>query len=594
MAVPITNDNLTKEQFAGVQKAQTTVNNSPTVMATTETQGVGTPSTIAVDNLSQPVSTFNPPVLNPTDYSSYLQNNRVPITAPVNTPAPTPTVDTSSLKDKIASQYFGLDLKPTAPTPLADTYTKLINEAGLTEKNANIQKYDAELKRLEAEANAIPLQVQQNAVGLGIDPGTAQKDTQSRLRQNTIDRLLATSKYNSAVSDYNSAKENINTILDLTYKDQQAQNQYKKELYDRAYTVATEDQKTQLDALKRANDAQKAKNDEFNASKQAYVKSALDNNDFEIAGLLATAKTPEELANISQSIVPKDNTKYEFKTITSEDAFGNKTERVIALNPKTGAIAGTVNAQGGIEKVIPTQGAGSVSISGVDTSVLSKYPPNLQSSVIAYAQQYAETGKIPTGMPKGVSFGDIQSIAKEIPKADGSLVSVNTGVTPSSITADEQKGITATYDIVKNKLPILLEKFNKISTGVIGGIAGNIYTSQDRQDFLTTRGEILNLLLQARSGATVSPQEYERYSKLVPTTFNQSFFLGSDGEKKINSLKKSLEDTLNSKLTTSGSAIYGYSKIKLSDGKDYTVGQEINVNGLRGRVLPDGTIAEIK
>lgn len=304
MAVPITTDNLTPQQISDVQKAQTTVNNSG-MTPLTSTQGVGTPAVIPVDSLNKPVSTFNPPAFNPTDYSSYLQNNRVPVTPPANTPAPTANVDTSSLKDRIASQYFGLDLNPTAPTSLADSYAKLKNEAGLTEKSANIQKYSEELKRLEAEATAIPLQVQQNALGLGIDPGTAQKDTQSRLRQNTISRLLTTAKYNGALEDYNSAKENINTILDLTYKDQQAQNQYKKDLYDRAYAVATEDQKTQLDALKRETDAQKAKTDEFNTQKQSYVKSALDNNDFETAGKLATAKTPEELASYLGQTVPK-------------------------------------------------------------------------------------------------------------------------------------------------------------------------------------------------------------------------------------------------------------------------------------------------
>ena len=214
------------------------------------------------------------------------------------------------------------------------------------------------------------------------------------------------------------------------------------------------------------------------------------------------------------------------------------------------------------------------------------------AQTLAYAQQYASTGQIPTGIPKG-SFGVIAQYAKETPKAKGTLVDVNTGVRPSKLGAEEEKGISATYDIVNNKLPILMEKFNKINTGIVGGILGNVYTTQDRQDFETTRGEILNLLLQARSGATVSPQEYERYSKLIPTSFNQPLFLGSDGSKKLNSLQKSLNDTLGSKLKTSGASIYGYSKVDIN-GKEYTVGDMVTAGGKTGRINPDGTVTLVQ
>jgi hypothetical protein len=215
------------------------------------------------------------------------------------------------------------------------------------------------------------------------------------------------------------------------------------------------------------------------------------------------------------------------------------------------------------------------------------------SMSLAYAQQYASTGLIPTGLPKN-SFGKIAQYAKELPKPNGSLVDINTGVRPSKLGAEEEKGISATYDIVNNKLPLLLEKFNKINTGVLGGLGGMVLTSQDRQDFETTRGEILNLLLQARSGATVSPQEYQRYSDLIPTTFNQAFFFGSDGANKINSLQNSLNATLDSKLKTSGASIYGYSKVDIG-GKEYVVGSMVtSPDGKTGRINPDGTVTLVQ
>lgn len=216
-----------------------------------------------------------------------------------------------------------------------------------------------------------------------------------------------------------------------------------------------------------------------------------------------------------------------------------------------------------------------------------------QDNIQAFAENYASTGVKPTGLPKNISLSDVTKAAKELPKQNGAVIDLNTGVKPSKLSADEEKGITATYDIVNNKLPVLLEKFNKINTGVLGAIGGAIYTSQDRQDFATTRGEILNLLLQARSGATVSPQEYERYSNLIPSEWNQAFFLGSDGEKKIKSLQKSLEDTLSSKLTSNGLGIYGYSKVKVGDS-EYKIGDIISNGSQKGRINTDGSITIIQ
>ena len=52
------------------------------------------------------------------------------------------------------------------------------------------------------------------------------------------------------------------------------------------------------------------------------------------------------------------------------------------------------------------------------------------SQIIAYANEYATTGKIPTGIPKN-SFGLIASTAKELPKTPGQIIGVNTGITPT-------------------------------------------------------------------------------------------------------------------------------------------------------------------
>lgn len=212
--------------------------------------------------------------------------------------------------------------------------------------------------------------------------------------------------------------------------------------------------------------------------------------------------------------------------------------------------------------------------------------------MIAFAQQYASTGKIPTGMPKG-SFGIVAQIAKESPQVKGALIDRNTGIKPSSLSAEQEKGMTALSEIVQSTLPELQRLFPKLYTGIFGGIGGVIYTTQNRQDYLTFRAEFLAKLLVARSGATVTPQEYDRYSKLLPTTFNQPFLFGSDGAKKLNSLQKSMVTNLNTSLNTHQVAIIGYSTIKLG-GVDYKIGDTIQLNGKQGRVLADGSIVPIQ
>lgn len=223
-------------------------------------------------------------------------------------------------------------------------------------------------------------------------------------------------------------------------------------------------------------------------------------------------------------------------------------------------------------------------------SSLTKAP----SQTLAYAQQYASTGQIPAGLPKG-TFGAVAQYAKELPKAQGTVVDNATGVKPSKLSADQEKGIAALYDIIHNNIPPLQESFNKINTGIVGGTLGGLVGSQERQDFETNRNEILNKLLLARSGAAVTEEEYNRYKNMIPTTFNQPLFLGTDGDKKINSFTSALRGSLDSTLSTNGVSIYGYSKIKTADGVERTVGDLIkSQNGQVGRINQDGTITLVQ
>jgi len=215
--------------------------------------------------------------------------------------------------------------------------------------------------------------------------------------------------------------------------------------------------------------------------------------------------------------------------------------------------------------------------------------------LVAYASNYADTGKLPTPAElklSGLSVGEVTSYAKQMPKPSGALVSTNTGIKSSKLSSTEQDAIIAMNEIVNKTLPSLKDRFGKINTGIVGGTAGKIWTSQDRQDYNTFRAEFLSKLLVARSGAAVTEPEYNRYAALLPGTFNQPLFLGSDGMKKLNSLESSMKTNLDNILNSKQQSIYGYSKVDVG-GIKRTVGEVIDIGGQQYKVLPDGTLTDI-
>ncbi|MCL5667347.1 MAG: hypothetical protein M1383_06280 [Patescibacteria group bacterium] len=212
--------------------------------------------------------------------------------------------------------------------------------------------------------------------------------------------------------------------------------------------------------------------------------------------------------------------------------------------------------------------------------------------LVAYAQQYASNGQIPTGLPKG-TFGVVSDIAKSLPKPAGTLVNSNTGIAPDGISSTQKDGITALYDLQK-KLDQAKGLFSQMSTGVLAGTFSWIHPSDTRQAYATLQGEITDLLARARTGAAITAYEEKQYSDKLPGWWNKTLWLGGEGENKIDNLKSSLAGKLDSTLKINGLSIYGYSKIKLSDGKEYTVGDVLsNAQGQQARVNPDGSLTPL-
>ncbi len=210
------------------------------------------------------------------------------------------------------------------------------------------------------------------------------------------------------------------------------------------------------------------------------------------------------------------------------------------------------------------------------------------ATLLAYAQQYAATGQIPTGIPKG-SFGIISQIGKELPKADGTLVSSVTGIAPNTLSATQTDGIVALRDLQK-KLDDAKVLFNSYNHGILAGIKNAVLPSVTSQQYNNLRGEIVDLLARARSGAALTANEEATYLKKLPGNFSNSLFLGSSGNTQIDSLQSSITGKLNTALQTNNLAIYGYSTVNIG-GQQFVVGQTVtNSNGQTGRVNADGTI----
>ncbi len=177
------------------------------------------------------------------------------------------------------------------------------------------------------------------------------------------------------------------------------------------------------------------------------------------------------------------------------------------------------------------------------------------AGLLAYAQQYASTGTIPTGLPKG-TFGQVSELAKQLPKQVGTLYNVNTGVAPSGLSATESGNISTLYDLT-NKLIQFKDTFSNISTGFVPGLlkfaASPVYKTQDTRQYQNLKSEIVDLIARARTGAAITASEEELYSKKLPNTFN----LEKSGLTDIDSLLQSISGKLNAVATNNNVRIYG-------------------------------------
>lgn len=214
------------------------------------------------------------------------------------------------------------------------------------------------------------------------------------------------------------------------------------------------------------------------------------------------------------------------------------------------------------------------------------------SNEMAYARQFAIDGKLPslTDLQKlGTTPARITELAKELPKQNGEIVSTQTGVKNTSIPAAAQEDFVRLYNITQN-VKKLKELDEKRVGGLVSGTVGKVLGSADQAAYLTARKAIVDDLSRMQSGAALSLDEVAFYEDYLPGRFSEFLALGTDSMDKINNFETQMNRKLTNGLNSNGLSIYGYSTVNLG-GKDYKVGEEIEVNGVKGRVLPDGTVS---
>lgn len=637
---------------------------SPTGQVFKEEKYTNDPNPSEQDAALQKIADINPEAAHKAmDILGYSNSPNGPITS--STLTPIPSLNYQTPQPSPIYPVGGLDsttppLQATEPEKQADDFItkiqglqdRLVGQStyraeqeqsqGIPELQKTQTDLSARLKAIQNEAAAIPLQLQNNSEGRGITKGGLAPIESGALRNNAIQAL-------STSSLLEASRGNLTTALDLVdravaqkfdpIKEEIAVKQANLDLILKspAYSLADknraqaqkdiQDKKAKAVEKQEADEALKGKYQAEAASRKA---DALTLRKMQAAGSASealqisaaagfaapkeenkytfqTITTEDEFGNKTQKVIaldpatgkqvgevgdfksPTEDKKYTFQTLTSKDEFGNETQKIVALDPSTGQQVGTVRSDGAIVSPSGEVVANNASsVAGVDTSSLGKYNPEQQSTIVAYAQQYATNGTVPTGMPKWVTFGDVSRIAKELPKDKGAVVSKITGIKDTKVPSPEQEDFGRLYNIIQ--LTDELLKLDKIRPdGIIGGTLGKIVGSDAQDRYLSKRKAIVDEIARMQTGAALTEDEQKFYEDYLPGRFSTPFGLGQNTGKRIENFKSLMDTKLKNTLANRQLSIYGYSTVKLG-GKEYKVGDEIEVNGMKGRVNPDGTI----
>lgn len=291
------------------------------------------PGPISVDNLGK--STVTPPTLpsSPTDTNSYpsIIAGTLPPPAPEPTDTTTPYTNTSTGLLGSISKLMGLDTNKAADT---QTQNDL---AGVTKLTARQNEITGQLTALNNQANAIPLQNENNAQGVTGMVGVNAANTRD-LRDNAIKALSLKSEFDVNQGNLQNAKDNAQRAIDLTYQPIEQQIDYQTKLLQLYTPFMNAEQKTKADAQQAKLDQQKTDLATKKQQQSDVINNAQTNGQSSVASEILkldpnSSTFTQDLAKLQKQIVPKSTTNTE--TWTAPYNLGTKS---VQRNNTTGEI----------------------------------------------------------------------------------------------------------------------------------------------------------------------------------------------------------------------------------------------------------------
>lgn len=516
---------------------------SPTIDATK----IGsTPTVVAPPPVTVPDSTYTTPV---NDVGNSAQASQEAITAEQEYQRQLQTAQAKQNDISTIEKQLGGKAADTA---------NLYSVSGVNDAYKQLKDLNAQAIGLKNEATAIPIQTPLAYQGTAATQQTIASVNRDKLSQNALKALSLGQQAAIAQGNYDVAKNLADQQIEVKYSQMEADLKSKQ---------------TQLAAL-----------DKYQLTPaQEKAKVALDRKYKVQEQEMADKKAQEkELQALSIKISANGAPRQVVQAITNAKSFN---DAIIAASPYLQSAADKADVSYKIAQTAKIY-------SDIKNDAMTAGSNLDPSQSLAYAQEYAATGKIPTGIPKG-GFGKVSAWAKELPKQNGEIVSTATGVHPAqdSTYADALSSLSSVVKLAKD---LKTQDKSRIG-GLIGGTLGAITGSTAQGRYLSTRSQIVDLLSRARSGAALTEQEVKTYESMLPGRFSEPFAIGQNSDVKIQQFVDAITKDMQNKANAKGWSIYGISKVK-PQGADheYTVGDIIQVNGQTGRVNSDGSITIVQ
>lgn len=475
------------------------------------------------------------------------------------------TKEANANMGNIASQVLGY-LQPQEnqmQNAYEDTYGITSRQAGREYRRAqqDVQQYTSQLNSITSSRDAAVLALEDTGRGqttgfIGGEQGRIQ-------RQAAIAALPIQAQLAAAQGNLEIAKSHVDSLFQMKIKDIETEQAYKQTVANTWMSVANQQQSNLLNAaIADSNARAEAKKTNLQMANQ-WAQTAFDNGQSTLAGRImkldqSSPTFQQDLSALQGQIV---NTQLQMQQQSMRSQMYTE----------------SLQQQKLLAELNPT-GDGEVS-----------------ADLEAYGNEYAATGKLPSPSAlkaAGLTAGQVADYAKQVPKANGVLVSKNTGAVDTRVGAAEQEDIKRLYNITKMVAELETLDKNRIG-GLLAGTFGKITGSDAQGSYLTKRKAIVDEIARMQTGAALTLEEQDFYNEYLPGRFSEPLGLGRNSDKVIEDFGNIMNEKLSNALANNQMSIYGYSKTTVPGLGEKTVGDIIDIGGTQYRVLPDGTLTDI-